>query len=67
MAQQKLIQLGTMRLRVRPPASLTGLRIQCCHELCCRSQTRLGSRLAVAPIQPWELHMAVALKSKTKN
>ena len=25
-----------------------GLRIQCCHELRCRSQTQLGSGLAVA-------------------
>ena len=48
MAQQKRIQLGTMRLRVRSLASLSGIRIQCCPELWCRSQTRLGSAIAVA-------------------
>ena len=48
MAQWKKIRLGTMRLRVRSSASLSGLRIQCCHELWYRSQTRLGSGVAVA-------------------
>ena len=48
MVQQKRTQLGTMRLRVRSLASLRGLRIRCCHELWCRSQTPLGSRVAVA-------------------
>ena len=33
MAQQKRIQLGTMRVWVRSLASLSGLRIWCCHEL----------------------------------
>ena len=28
-----------------------GLRIQCCHELWCRSQTWLGSHVAVAGVQ----------------
>ena len=46
--QQKRIQLGTMRLRVRHLALLSGLRIWCCHELWCRSQTPLGPRIAVA-------------------
>jgi len=32
-AQQKQIWVGTMRLRVQSLASLSGLRIQCCHEL----------------------------------
>ena len=32
-AQWKRIQLGTMRLQVRSLASLSGLRIQHCHEL----------------------------------
>ena len=41
------IQLGTMRLGVLSLASLSGLRIQHCHELG-RSQTRLGSGVAVA-------------------
>ena len=30
-----------MRMQVRSLASLSGLRIQCCHELQCRSQMRL--------------------------
>ena len=37
-----------MKTGVQSLASLTGLRIQHCCELRCRSQTRLGSRLAVA-------------------
>ena len=37
-AQQKRIQLGTMRLWVRSLALLSGLRIQHCCELWCRSQ-----------------------------
>ena len=43
MVQQKLIQLGTRRLRVPSLTLLSGLRIQHFHELWCRSQTRLGS------------------------
>ena len=61
MGQQKHIRLGTMRLWVRSLALLSGLRIRCCHELWCRSQTRLGFGIAVAlaataPIRPlaWE-------------
>ena len=48
MAQQKRIQLGTMRLWVRSLTSLSGLRIQHCPELWYRSQTRLRSGVAVA-------------------
>ena len=48
MAIQKQIQLGTMRLQVRSLALISGLRIQHCHELWCRLQTRLGSHVAVA-------------------
>ena len=48
MAQQKQIRLGTMRLWVPSLASLNGLGIQCCHKLWCRSQTQLGSGIAVA-------------------
>ena len=48
MAQWKRIQLGTMMWQVRSLASLHGLRIQRCHELWCRLQTQLGSRVAVA-------------------
>ena len=36
MVQQKLIQLGTTRLRVLSLAWLSGLRIQHCYELWCR-------------------------------
>ena len=59
-AQSKLIriQLGTMRLRVRSLASLSGLRIQHFYELWCRSQTWLGSRTTVAVVQAgsWSSH-----------
>ena len=50
MAQQKQIQLGTMRMRVRSLASLRGLRIQRCHELWCRWQTWPGSHVTVAVV-----------------
>ena len=39
-----------MRLRVRSLASRSGLRIQRCRELWCRSQTRLRSCVAVAVV-----------------
>ena len=45
--QWKWIRLGTTRLWVRSVATLSELRIRCCHELWCRSQTRLGSGIAV--------------------
>ena len=50
MAQRKRIRLGTMRLRGLSLASLSGFRIQRCRELGCRSQTQLGSCLAVAVV-----------------
>jgi len=37
-----------MRIQVRSLASISGLKIWCCHELWCRSQMRLGSGVAVA-------------------
>ena len=40
-----------MRMRLWSLASLSGLRIQHCCELCCRSQTRLGSGVTVAVAQ----------------
>ena len=49
-AQWKQIQLGTMRLQVRSLASISGLRIRRCQELWCRSQTWLGSGIAVAVV-----------------
>ena len=81
MVQWKQIQLGTMRLQVRSLASLSGLRTQCCFELWCRLQTRLGPLLlwlwcrlaATAPIRPlaWEPPYAAGAAQKnsrkTKN
>ena len=46
--QLKQIRLGTMRLWFSSLALHSGLRIWRCHELCCRSQTWLGSDVAVA-------------------
>ena len=51
MAQQERILLVAMRMQVRSLASLSGLRIWRCHELWCRSQTQLGSCIAVAVVQ----------------
>ena len=48
MAQGKQIRLGTMKVQVPSPASLSGLRIRHCRELQCRSQTWYGSDVAVA-------------------
>ena len=48
--QQEQIRLGTMGLRVQSLASLSRLRIQCCHDLWCRSQTQLGSLIALAVV-----------------
>ena len=48
MVQQKQIRLGTTRLRVQSLVLLSGLRIWCCCELQCRSQTWLRSGVAVA-------------------
>ena len=77
--QQKQIQLGTMRLRVRSLASLSGLRILHCPELWCRLKMWLRSVLlwlwyrpaAVAPTGPlaWESPYAAgaALKKQTNK
>ena len=46
MAQQKPIRLASIRTQVPSLASLSGLRIQHCCELRCRSQTRLRSLVA---------------------
>ena len=40
-----------MRTQVRSLASLSGLRVQHCSELWCRSQTRFGSGVAVAVVE----------------
>ena len=50
MAQELGTKLGSMRMWVRSLASLSGLRIQHCHELWCRFQTRLRSSIAVAVV-----------------
>ena len=81
MVQWKHIQLVTMRLWVQSLTSLSGLRMQRCLELWCRSQTRFRLRsgvavtvvwpAVVAPIRPlaWEPPYAAgtALKSKKKK
>ena len=46
--QWKQIQLVSVRTQVWSLASLSGLRIWCCHEMWCRSQMQLGSDMAVA-------------------
>ena len=39
--------LISMRMQVQSLASLGGLRTQCCHDLWCGSQTKLGCGIAV--------------------
>ena len=51
MERQKRIRLGTLRLHVPSLASLSGLRIRCCREPWCWSQTQLGSCVAVAVVE----------------
>ena len=48
MAQWILAQLVSMRMQVQSLASLSGLRIQHCHEQWCRWQTWLRLTIAVA-------------------
>ena len=72
MVQQKRIQLGTIRLRVRSLALLSGLRI--CAAVSCGVGCRCGSDLAllwlwpaaVAPIRPlaWEPSYALGMALK---
>ena len=50
MAQQKRIQLVTMRMRILSLALFSELGIWRCYELCCRLQTWLGSHIAVAVV-----------------
>ena len=75
--QQKWIWIVSMRMHGWSLASLSGLGIQHCHELWCRSQTQLRSWLlwlwhrlaAVAPIWPlaWELPNAMGMAVKSKK
>ena len=51
MAQWKWTWPASMRKQVWSLVSLSGLRIWHCHELCCRSQTWLGSGVGVAMVQ----------------
>ena len=50
MARRKRIRLVSMRTQLRSLASLNGSGIRRCRELWCRSQTWLGSRVAVAGV-----------------
>ena len=60
-------------MQVRFPALLSGLRVRPCGELWCRSQTRLGSGVAVAAVQIQSLALeppyavVVALKRQLIN
>ena len=78
MAQWKLIQLVSMKMWVQSLASLNGLGIPCCCELCgvghqCGSDSAwlwLWCRsAAVAPIRPlaWNLHMPLVQPLKEKK
>ena len=64
MAQQKRIRLGTMRLWVQSLACISGLRIQCCHEL----WRRPAAVPLIGPLA-WEPPYATgaALKRKRKK
>ena len=63
--------------RIHEWASLRGLRIRCCHELWCRSQTQLQSRIALAVMQAssyssystpaWELPYAASAVLRNKQ
>ena len=70
-AQQKPLQLVSMRMLVQSLASLRGSGIWHCCEMWGRSQVQPGSFIAVAMIRPlaWELPYVagVALKSKKQN
>ena len=77
MARWKGTRLVSMRMQVQSQASLRGLRIWHCHELWCRSQTQLGSgiavlghRLAAVPLIQslvWEPPYAVSVDLKTNK
>ena len=60
MARWKQIQLASMKMQVLPWPCSVGWGSGVCHELWYRSQTHLGSHVAVAVLQ-------VALGPKKKN
>ena len=60
-AQQKQTRLVSMRMRVGSLASLSGLRIRCCHKLWCRSQTWLGSGVAAAKASSYSFGLTSSL------
>ena len=79
-AQRKRIWLASMRTQVWDLALISGLRIQCCHELWCRLKMWLRSGIAVAVVcrpaavapigfPAWEPPCAagMALKKKEKK
>ena len=61
--QWKRIQLVTMRFWVRSLATLSELRIQHCRELWCRSQTWLGSCIAMAVAGSCSSHVTPSLET----
>ena len=66
------IQLVSMWMRVQSLALISVLRIQHCHELCCRSQMQLGSHIAMAVASSCSSNSTpsttgAALKRKGKN
>ena len=66
--QQKWIRLGSMRIRVRFLASLSGLRIRHSRELWCRSQTWLGCGEAGMCSFDWTLNLEIScLRLRPKN
>ena len=54
-------------MQVQSLASLSGLKIWCCHELSCRSQTWLGSCIAVAVAEAGSCSSHSTLKKKKKK
>ena len=52
---------NSMRMQVLSLASLSGLRIQCCHELWYRSQSQLVSGVAVVKAGSCSSYLAPSL------
>ena len=62
-AQWKWIWLASMRSQVQFLTSLIGLRIQCCCELWCRSQTWLGSGVPVVQASSYSSNSSPSLRN----